>query len=284
MNAFVPYKTVSLLTKVLPRRACYAVARQAAGWACRHNHAVRNVLAANLRVVLDGRGTAWSEPELERIVRRNFVNFAKYAVDFFQTGRLSAQALAALVTVEHIEHLEECRAMERGVIGLSAHVGNWELGAGILDQQGCRVNAIVRAQPSARLDALFRAQRIRRGVHELPLDNAAASVAACLKRKELVVLLADLDFSQGPAGVPFFGRTARLPRGPAVMARRSGAPLLPAFVLRQADDTFRLRAHPPIPADRSRSVEDIQRSICAVLEEVIGNHPDQWFAFRPLWS
>ena len=117
------------------------------------------------------------------------------------------------------------------------------------------------------------------------MDSAAVSVSACLKRNELVVLLADLDFShQGGRRVPFFGKPARLPRGPAVLAKRSGAPILPAFVLRQTDDTFCFRAYPPILPDRSQSVDDIQARICAVLEAVIGDHPDQWFAFEPLWA
>ena len=144
MNTFLLYGTVNLLTKLLPRRACYAVARRASGLAYRYNRAVRNALAANLRVVLHGRDTAWTEPELEQLVRRNFANFGKYVVDFFQTGRLSPQALDAMLEVEHIEYLEQCLAMRRGIIGLTAHVGNWELGAAVLDRHGCRVNAVVR--------------------------------------------------------------------------------------------------------------------------------------------
>lgn len=284
MNSFLSYGTVNLLTKLLPRRACYAVARRASGWAYRHNHAVRNALASNLQVVLEGRGTAWSESELQQLVQRNFANFGKYVVDFFQTGSLSPRALDALLKVEHIEYLQECRAMERGIIGLTGHVGNWEMGASVLGANGCRVNAVVREQPSARLDALFRSQRIRRGVHALSMDNAAASASACLNRNELVALLADLDFSRGRRGAPFFGKPARLPRGPAVLAKRTGAPILPAFVLRQTDDTFCFRAYPPILPDRSQSVEDIQTRICAVLEEVVRHHPDQWFAFTPLWA
>jgi lauroyl/myristoyl acyltransferase len=285
MNAFLFYGTVNLLTKLLPRRACYAIARRASGLAYRHNHAVRSALAANLRVVLDGRGTAWSEPELEQLVRRNFANFGNYVVDFFQMGRLSPHALDAVLEVEHIEYLEQCRTMRMGIIGLTAHVGNWELGAAALERHGCRVNAVVLKQSSARLDRLFQMQRIRRGVNPLPMDNAAVSVPACLMRNELVVFLADLNFSRGGGRrALLFGKPAQLPRGPAILAKRTGAPIVPAFVLRHPDDTFCFRVYPPILSDRSPSVDDIQRRICAVLEEVIAAHPDQWFAFEPLWA
>lgn len=283
MNTFFFYQTVCLLATLLPRRAAYAIARQAAGWAYGHHDTIRQALSANLRVVLDRRDLPPSESELEQIVRRNFVNFAKYVVDFFQVGKLSAEAMDRLIVVEHIDYLKQCIDGEAGIIGLTAHVGNWELGPSVLQRNGCRVNAVVLQQTSKALDALFQSRRTRRGVHVLPMSGAALSVPACLKRNELVALLADLDYSGRDHRVPFFGKPARLPRGPAVLAARSEAPILPVFVLRQPDDTFLFRICPPIPTTRPRSVDDIQADICAVLEAVIGEHPDQWFAFKPLW-
>jgi lauroyl/myristoyl acyltransferase len=284
MNSLLFYGAVRLLARLLPRRAAYSIASQASGWACRHNHAVRQVVTANLRIVLNGRGVRCPEADLGQIVQRNFDNFGKYVVDFFQIGELPLDALHKTIKVEHIEYLEQCRDMKRGIIGLTAHVGNWELGANVLQMSGCRVNAVVRQQPSVRLDALFQSQRIQRGIHVLPMSGSAASVLACLKRNEVVVLLADLDFSNRDHRVPLFGRPARLPRGPAVMAARSGAPVLPGFVLREPGDTFRFRLYPPIIPDRPRSVDDLQSQICGVLEDAIGDHPDQWFAFQPLWQ
>lgn len=283
MNGLLLYRTVSLLTRVLSRRAAYAVARQASAWAYRYNDAVRRATAANLRIVLESRGMPSSESDLEQMVRRTFLNFAKYVIDFFRMGRLSAEALDRVVTVEHIDYVKQCRDMARGVIAVTAHVGNWELGANVLAMNGCRVNAVVLQQPSVKLDALFQSQRSRRGLQVLPLSGATNSTLACLKRNELVVLVADRAFSNQTRCVPFFGRPARLPRGPAVLAARSGAPILPGFVLRQPDDTFRCRMCPPIIPDRSRSVDDIQARICSVMEDVIAKHPDQWFAFEPLW-
>ena len=283
MNSLVFYRAVILLAKLLPRRAAYAVAGQASGWAYRHDRAVRQAVTMNLRIVLNGRGQRCSEVDLEQMVQRNFDNFGKYVVDFFQMGRLSVKALNEVIEVEHIDYLKQCRSMKKGIIGLSAHIGNWELAANVLQMNGCRVNAVVRQQPSVKLDVLFQSRRIQRGIRVLPMKGAAVSVPACLDRNELVALLADLDFSNSDRRVHFFGQPARLPRGPAVMAARSGAPMLPGFVLRQPGDTFRLRFYPPIIPNRSRSVDDLQRRICDVLEDAIGDHPDQWFAFEPLW-
>lgn len=283
MNSFLFYQTVRLAAKLLPRRVGYAVARQAAGWGYRRNHSVREALAENLRVVLEARGVEYTESDLARLLQKNFEHFAKYVVDFFKIESLSPGALRAWIRMEPPDYLEPCRAMGKGVIGLSAHLGNWELGALVLNASGDRVNAIVREQSTRRSEALFGSRRARRGVRALPMRGAAGLASACLKRNEFVVILADLDFSGREPFVPFFGRPARLPRGPAVLSKRTGAPILPAFVLRQADDTFCFRAYPPILPGRSRSVQEIQRDICAVLEAVIGEHPEQWFAYQPLW-
>jgi KDO2-lipid IV(A) lauroyltransferase len=173
--------------------------------------------------------------------------------------------------------------MDKGVIILSAHLGNWELGAHVLERHGYPINAVVRPQPTARLDALFQSRRKSRGIRILPMDGGTRQVTTCLKRGELVVLVGDLDFSDKQHRVPFFGQPGRLPRGPAVLAARTGAPILPAFMIREPDETFRCCVYPPIIPDPSQSIDDIQKRICSVLEEVIGSHPDQWFAFDPVW-
>ena len=284
MNTLLCYRTLGLLTRLIPRRAAYAFAKPVSAWAYKHNHTVREALVENLRVVLKGRGTAWTESELQQIARRNFDNFGKYVIDFFKMGRLAPHMLDRLVKVEHIEYLEQCRALEKGIIAVTAHIGNWELGANVLVMNRCRVNAVVRRQPSAKLDKLFQSRRNQRGIRVLPMSGGAQSALACLRRNELVVLVADLDFSGPGRRIMFFGEPARIPRGPAVLAARSGAPVLPGFVLRQPDDTFRLRFYPPIMPDRPRGSDAIQERICGILEDVIGEHPDQWFAFEKLFA
>ena len=283
MNGLLFFQTVRLMTRLLPRRACYAIARPFAGWAYRRNLATREAIEENLRVVLHAQGHPAAAHDLERLVRRNFIGFGKYMVDFFKIGALSPESQQALIRVEHLDYLQQCVDMNKGVIVLTAHLGNWELGAVVAQQCGFRINAVVREQPTPRLDALFQAQRVKRGVQVLPMNGAALSVPACLKRNEIVVLLADMNYSGGDRSVPFFGQAACLPQGPAVLAKRSGAPILPAFVLRQADDTFCFRAYPPILPDRSQSIGNIQEQICAVLESVIGEYPDQWFAYQRVW-
>ena len=283
MTALLFFGAAQAVARLLPRRTAYTLARPMSRWACRHQHTMREGLAANLRVVLDATGRPRSEPEVQALVQATYQNFGKYLVDFFQMKRLAPIELRAMVTVERIEYLEQCRGRGRGIIGLTAHIGSWEVGASVLTAHGCPVNAVALRQSSPALDALFQSRRAHRGIRVLPAEGATRATLARLGQDEFVALLADLDVAGGPPSIPFFGRPARLPKGPAVLAARGRAPILPAFVLRQPDDTFRFRAYPPILPEQTRSVDEIQRRICAVLEEVIAAHPDQWFAFDPRW-
>lgn len=277
------YRIVAPLANRLPRRVAYALARHAAGWAYRCRRDVREAATGNLRTVLAYRGDARDERELQRSVRRSFDLFAQYVVDFFRIGRLDPGTLSAMVNVEGMDHVEACLRMNRGIIGLTAHIGNWEIGAALLAARGIPVNAIVLRQPSAKLDALFQSWRARRGIRLLPVEGAAFSACTRLRRNEFVALLGDMDLSGQAPRELFFGKPARLPRGAAVLAARSGAPILPGFVLRQPDDSFLCRFEPPIVPGAVPSADDLQQRIRAVLERAIGDHPDQWFAFKPLW-
>ncbi len=284
MNSFVLYRVISAAAQGLPQRIAYALSAACADCAYRFNHAARRTLMDNLRVVVDSGRTSFGEAELPRLAQRTFRNFARYVVDFFRIGSLSNPELHALLRVEHVEHLAACRSHGHGIIGLTAHVGSWELAAAALTAAGCRVNAVVLEQPTARLDALFQAQRARRGIHVLPSHDGARAVLDCLGRKELVAMLGDIDFGPSSRHTPFFGRPARLPRGPAVLAARADVPVLPGFVLRQPDDRFICRFHPPILPESPPDPDAIQAAIGAVLETVIAAHPDQWYAFRPVWQ
>jgi KDO2-lipid IV(A) lauroyltransferase len=283
MNPLLLYGPISLLARWLPRRTGYAMAAPVCAWAFRRRPPARQALAANLRVALAANGEPPAESDIDALVRKTFINFGKYVVDFFRMGQLSPEGLERIVAVENAEYLHQCIALDTGILGVTGHVGNWELGASVLVAHGCPIAAVVRTQPTPRLDALFQRRRIGRGMRVLPMSGGAAAALAGLKRKDWVILLADLDFSAREPGALLFGKPARLPRGPAILAARSRAPILPGFVIRQPDETFRMRLYPPLLPGPSPSADAIQARITAILEDVITAHPDQWFAFEPMW-
>jgi KDO2-lipid IV(A) lauroyltransferase len=284
MNSYATYRLACVLSKRLPQRLSYALAVRVADGFYRRDRTGREAVRANLRVVLSACGRRPDENTLAHMARQTFRYFGKYLVDFFRYSRITDAEARRLLRIEHPEHLEAAMALGRGVLTVSAHIGNWELGGVAMRMFGRRLNAVVLPQRLEKLNRLFQKHREERGIHVLPLGRAMHSILACLKRNELVALLADKDFSARGRRVEFFGRLARLPRGPAFLAVKTGAPLLPGVIVRQEDDSFVLRYYPPLLAGNGDSVDGLQAQVCRVLEAMIGELPCQWFMFTPLWD
>lgn len=122
----------------------------------------------------------------------------------------------------------------------------------------------------------------------IPVDGPLLGLVRSLKRKEIIGLAADLDVTRSGLVVDFFGDPTRLPDGYARLSLRTGAPILPAFSLRQPDNTFEAYAEPAVElrvtgnleADVRAGVEQVVR----IMEKWIGAHPDQWVMFHRIWE
>jgi lauroyl/myristoyl acyltransferase len=279
------YRSVCMLSRALPRRMSYALALSIADRYFLRDHAGREAVRSNLRTVLGAGGRTPGDAEISAAARNTFRSFGKYLVDFFRYSWLSDGQVRRLFEIEHPEHLETALAMNRGVLGVSAHLGNWELSGPLLRANGHRLSAVVLPQRAEKVDRLLEKYRMRRGTNVLPLGRGTTlSIVGCLRRGDVVGLMADKDFTSSDQRVPFFGRAARLPRGPAYLAVKTGAPILPGFIVRREDDSFLLRYYPPIVARSGDSPEQIQTSIARILEGVISEYPSQWFVFTDFWA
>jgi len=188
------------------------------------------------------------------------------------------------VSLEHIEYLEQAEALGRGIIFITAHLGNWELGGAILAAKGRRIHAVFLPQRTNKVNELFQKHRSQRGLQCIPLGHAARGVMEALKHNECVAMLADRDFTAHHFPILFFGKPAHLSSGPARIAVKTQAPLVPTFLLRQPDDTFLLRLYPPIVPNPQTTVAELQERIRDLLETEIGRNPLQWFMFDDFWN
>jgi lauroyl/myristoyl acyltransferase len=284
MKAYVLFRLAGLLSRSTSRRFAYWISLRLADAYFFLDRGGRDAVLANLRQVYAYKGERPSDTELKRVARRMFQLFAKYLVDFFRFSRLGEEDLKRLVTVEHPEHLARASGAGKGVIAITAHLGNWELGGAAVASMGYPVNAVVLRQPSAKLNEFFQKHRRSRGLKIIPLGHALRNLLEALRRGEFVALVADRDYSRRDDFAELCGAPACLPRGPAWIAYKTGAPILPCFMVRQDDDTFRLCFYPPIVPDGTMTREDLQRRICAVLEDAICSTPSQWFMFERVWN
>lgn len=282
-GGYLQYSIANAISKALPRRFAYWIGLRVADRAYRMDVKGRTAVIHNLRQIARFKGRQASQETLEKLARRTFQYYGKYLVDFFRCVQMGKSEVDRTVSLQHLEHLHEARSAGKGVIALSAHFGNWELGGAVMASLDCPVHAVFMPERDARTRALFQMQRRRRGIKGIPLGSPVSQLLQALRQKAFVALLADRNFSDHHGPFTFFGAPARLPRGPATLAVRTGAPVLPAFILREADDTFLMRFHPPIVAERGTRVAEVQQRICAVLEQEIGSRPEQWFMFERFW-
>jgi lauroyl/myristoyl acyltransferase len=285
MNEYISYRLAAILCRLFPEKLAYWFGLRIADIFYVHNRVGREGIISNLKRIYAARGVVPAEATLTGLSRKTFQYFGKYLIDFFRYARLTPEDVRRRVCLEHLEHLEQCTALKRGVLVLTAHFGNWELGGAAVTALGYKVKALVLPARLEKLNRMFQKQREKRGMKLIPVDRSAVlSIIHCLKNGEIVAVLGDRDFTEKDDRVDFFGAPARVPRGPAWLSMKSGAPILPAFLTRQVDDTFLLRFHPPIFPEQEGSVEAIRSKICRVLEKEIGEQPYQWFIFDDFWA
>ncbi len=255
------------------------------GWAAYHLLSDRAaVTRANFRAVL---GPGRPPQVVDQVARRAFQNYGRTVVDFLVLEQLVAD-LRRRGALTGADHLEAALAEGCGALLVSAHFGSWDLGAASAALTGHPVHTLADPFGPPAVDERVRRARERLGVHVL--DPGPAGVRAALRvlrRNEILALAADLDPGTGGVVVPFFGRPAAIPAGPAALALRTGAPIVAGYIWRDRDGRYQGIVEPPIrpdaTADRAAETERLTAAVVASFERVIRRAPDQWSIFRPIW-
>ena len=203
-----------------------------------------------------------SDNEICKIRKKMFHNFAKYLVDFFRFSKIDKAYIEKNVKVENFCYFDEVLAKNKGVIVLTAHIGNWELGGAVIALSGYNFWVVALPHKHKYVDNFFNHQRQSKGVHVIPLGKAVRQCLKCLKENGLVALVGDRDFRQGGITMDFFGKPTLFPEGPAAFALKTGAAIVPGFMSRNPDDTFTLRFEKPIALSAKNTiVEDTKELI-----------------------
>lgn len=284
MIEYCAYWLAGFISRSIPRHFAYWIALRLSDFYFFRDRRARDAVMANLRQVMAFQGRYPTERELRLTARTTFQFFGKYLVDFFRFQRLDEVDIRRLVAVEHAGYIEQASSMGRGVVVVTAHLGNWEIGGAVIAGMGYAMNVIALRQPSEKLNNFFQKHRRKRGMTVIPLGSSVKRMISALRRNEFVALLADRDYSGQQELSDLCGEPACLPRGAAWLAEKTGAVVLPGFVLRKEDDTFLMKMYPPIVPGPGVTQADIQRKIGEALEDGIGAYPHQWFMFERVWD
>lgn len=226
---------------------------------------------------------------LRRAVNRTFESYAAYWLEAFRLPTLTPAELDAGMSYEGYEHLEASLHRGRGTILVLPHLGGWEwTGFWFTRVVGVPITAVVERLEPPELFEWFVDFRTSLGMHIVPLgSDAGREVLKALKRNDLVCLLSDRDIDGKGVDVTFFGERTTLPAGPATLALRTGADLVPGAMFQRPRSGHHAVVRPPLVVERQGTLRDdvarITQDIADALESLIRIEPTQWHLMSPNW-
>lgn len=285
MILYLLVRCLSFLLQRIPLAISYPSASLAADLAFLLWRRGRANMIDNMARVL---GAGASRLRTRTLARRALRNYAKYLVDFLRISNLTPQEITERVTFNQWAPFDEALAGGKGAIFVGLHMGNWDLGTGLLCLKGYAMNVVVDTFSNQRLNDFVQGQRSRLGMKTIPRESAARRVLQVLRRNEALGILMDRP-SPAEAGVPvwFFGHQAFVPGGAATLALRTGARIVPTAMVRLANNRFlglvdRCIALQPT-GDDAEDVRALTQQVMESLEHWVRQYPDQWFMFRRMW-
>ena len=279
------FQAASAVVRRLPPPVLGPLARLGGTGASIPDAARRLIVTRNLQRVDPGlEGLA-----LRRAVNATFESYAAYWLEAFRLPTLTPAELDAGMSYEGFEHLERSLHRGKGTILVLPHLGGWEwTGFWFTRVVGVPITAVVERLDPPELFEWFTEFRTALGMHIVPLGpDAGRQVLAALKRNDLVCLLSDRDIDGSGIEVEFFGERTTLPAGPATLALRSGADLVPGAMYQRPHGNHLGYIRPPMQIERRGKLRDdvarITQDIAHELEDLIRREPTQWHLMSPNW-
>ncbi|HEX6769539.1 MAG TPA: hypothetical protein VF208_09330 [Candidatus Binatia bacterium] len=235
---------------------------------------------ANIRNAL---GDRLGASEIDSIARQSLRNFLRACVEIAVAVESSDDKIRADIPVVGRKHLDAALAKGRGVLLLSAHLGNFFLVGCRVAVDGLPAFVLVNQPRDGRFAALMDEYRLevrQKTIHARPRPRALRELTEVLRRNQVAVVIAD-EYRRGSGiEVPLFGKTVIARRGPVSLALRTGAAVVPACMVRQADDSLRLVIEPELELERDRrNAEAIRENTIRItrwLERTVRSYPEQW--------
>lgn len=283
MFNYILYRIAQFIALSLPLKFAYSLASFFSDIHYIFADKDRAGVAGNLKAIFPEK----SDREIRRMRIRMFRNFAKYLVDFFRFDKLNKDYVEKHIRIENINNFNEAMAKGKGVIVLSAHLGNWELGGIVIALMGYPLWVVALTHKYHKVNKFFNRQRESKGVKVIPLGKAVRKCLDVLKQNQLLGLVGDRDFTEKGIVLDFFGKPSIFPEGPAAFCLKTGSPIVPGFMLRNKDDSFTLIIEKAIDfkptGDSKKDLQALIRDYIALFEGYIRRYPDQWYMFRRFW-
>ncbi len=276
-----------IVTTLFPHRWLFELTDGLAGLGFYFFRGFRRRSLMNISLALGNQlaGTA------DEIARKSLRNFFRCFVEIIIAMKKPVEEHRREIPLEGQRHLDDALAKQKGVIVLSAHLGNFFLVGERLAAEGFAVNMLVNQPRYGRFAELLDYYRLRVGqktIHARPRSLALRELLQALRKNEVTLMIAD-EFRDG-AGVPvsFFGRTVLARRGPATLAARTNAPIVPACLVRESDGNLRLVIEPELELLReektNQEIRENTQRLTQWLEKTVRQYSDQWNWMTVHWQ
>ena len=239
----------------------------------------------NLRLAL---GEDHSDQELKTILKSVYRNMGSALMEFAAIPRMSKEAIRKRIRMVGREKLEASKQEGRGVVLLTAHIGNWELNAQCVAAYGFPLYGIGREANVKRLHDYIVRSRESHGNRVFVRDNAMRKILKVLKKGEIVGILVDQRGSTSRGlMIDFFGHPAPTDPVLAKMILRSGAVVMTCFGVRNPDNHHTFTISDPIQinltGDSDKDATEMTQAYLSAIEHYIKEHPDQWLWMHRRW-
>ncbi len=230
----------------------------------------------------------WSAKEIRELSRRIFMNFGITLVEMLQCTFMSHEEVLNALRVEGEENFNKAFKSNRGIVIVSAHMGNWEVGLHITNYYGKPMLGVAAKTRYGWADILLSRSRNRLGNTIIDKKGALPKITEGLRRGEVIGMLIDQSRRKHGVEVTFFGRKATASPAAALLALRCNSLVLPAFCVRRSDGQLTIQVKTPFELTRTGDLRsDIQSNtqrMIDVVEAMVRTYPDQWFWLLKPWK
>jgi KDO2-lipid IV(A) lauroyltransferase len=288
LGTWAGFKAGCLLAKIFPRQWLYRFTDSLANvgfylFGKFRTRSIRNLSLAG--------GDCWDGVGVQEIARRSLQNFFRDFVEIAHALVVPAEQQRSEIRFEGREHLDTALAKGNGVIALGAHLGNFFLVGTRLAIEGYTTSVLINQPRSGRFTKLMDDYRLKvrqKTIHARPRREALRELGQVLRRNEPAVVIADEYGRKNGIHVPLFGRTVLARRGPATMALRTGAAVVPIYLVRDKGQGLKMIVEPEldlIKSDRDKAaIRENTLRMTQWLERTVRAYPDQWNWMNIQWQ
>jgi KDO2-lipid IV(A) lauroyltransferase len=270
----------------IPRQLSYAIGHLGTWIAFRSMKQATAALVDNLRVVMP----ALDEGERRALALRTYRSYARDTIDFIRSLSMDSRELGEMLSP--LSTYDRVRRDGRGLLLLTGHIGNIELGAVVLRAvYDFPLAVVVLPEPDPRVNERRQRMRASQGIESLEVRqgmDTALRIRRLLAENRAVAIISDRPLGRDRVEVEFFGRRTAFLRTPALMGYLTGAPLVPSFILRQPDGRYAGLGLDPIyvarAGDRDANVRAAMQAFASALEPIVREYPHLWYHFYPYWE